>query len=68
MNLGESQSRLELSIVDNGLGIAPKAGNKAGHLGITGVLERANSIGVTVIVCPAVAGGTLFCLSWTQAA
>jgi signal transduction histidine kinase len=56
--------QLVLEVADNGHGFAPEALSKAGHLGITGMLERAHSIGSSVTVTPAESGGTLVCLRW----
>jgi PAS domain S-box-containing protein len=66
VTLGGGANHMELSIGDNGQGIAPKAETKVGHLGITGMLERARSIGGAVTVLPTAAGGTCVCLSWNQ--
>ena len=68
VNLGGSENHMELTVNDNGQGIAPKANTKAGHLGITGMLERAQSIGGAVSVSPAATGGTCVCLRWSQPA
>lgn len=66
VSLGGASAILELSVCDNGRGIAPRADTKVGHLGITGMLERARSIGGVVTVNPQAQGGTCVCLRWTQ--
>ncbi len=68
VDLGGAGSHMELSIGDNGQGMAPKADTKAGHLGIAGMLERARSIGGVVTVSPSPAGGTHVNLCWKQSA
>lgn len=66
VSLAGGAQHLDLSIADNGQGIAPRADNSAGHLGIAGMLERAHSIGGAVTVCPSPAGGTRVRLLWEQ--
>lgn len=67
VNLKGDEASTELEIADNGQGICPSAQTKAGHLGITGMLERALSIGSTVTVSPAATGGTCVRLHWKHA-
>jgi PAS domain S-box-containing protein len=66
VTLGGHEQQMALDIADNGHGMAPAAASKAGHLGITGMLERARSIGATVTVDPVPTGGTCVCLRWNS--
>jgi len=53
-----------LAVCDNGQGMSHHVQRKPGHLGITGMLERAHSIGSTVTLGPCEAGGTCVRLQW----
>jgi signal transduction histidine kinase len=67
LSLGGNEGLLDLEIIDNGLGIGPGSQSKVGHLGITGMLERAQSIGGTLTIHP-VHPGTRVHLHWKAAA
>lgn len=55
---------LMLEVADNGVGIAPGAMVRTGHLGILGMNERANAIGATVTIGSGDTPGTRVCFNW----
>nr|WP_281362861.1 PAS domain S-box protein [Hydrogenophaga aromaticivorans] len=58
--------RLNVDVVDDGVGIAPDMQlGRPGHLGIAGMRERAISIGARCAITAEPGGGTHVCLSWT---
>lgn len=65
VQLSGTAQRLEMDVADNGRSIAPGSHRKPGHLGITGMLKRAHSIGGTVMVGAIEAGGTRVSLRWS---
>jgi signal transduction histidine kinase len=54
------EQEIELSIEDNGIGIEPEkiVGNNPGHLGLTGIRERAMAIGGRVVIQSNIGKGT----------
>jgi PAS domain S-box-containing protein len=67
MALRGDDAALELSVQDNGRGIAKGSEIKLGHLGMAGIMERAKSIGASVEICPAAGGGTRVGVHWRAA-
>jgi PAS domain S-box-containing protein len=60
--------RLDVDIVDDGVGIEPDMQlGRPGHLGIVGMRERASSIGASCSIAAEPGGGTRVCLRWTAA-
>lgn len=64
VSLNGDSGRMKLDITDNGLGMSAKPQSRAGHLGITGMLERANSIDGSLTVGAAEPVGTCVRLLW----
>lgn len=59
--------RLDVDVVDDGVGIAPDMQHgRAGHLGIVGMRERAVSIGGRCSVTAEPGGGTRVSLNWVS--
>lgn len=57
--------RLNVDVVDDGVGIAPDMQlGRPGHLGIVGMRERAISIGARCSITAETGGGTRVCLGW----
>lgn len=57
--------RLNVDVVDDGVGIAPDMQlGRPGHLGIVGMRERAISIGARCSITAEPGGGTRVCLGW----
>lgn len=67
VSLRGSANELELTVQDNGCGIAKGSPARIGHLGMAGIMERANSIGADVEICPALEGGTRVSVRWCAA-
>jgi signal transduction histidine kinase len=64
---GDAQ-RLDVDVVDDGVGIEPDMQlGRPGHLGIVGMRERASSIGASCSITAEPGGGTRVCLRWTAA-
>jgi PAS domain S-box-containing protein len=58
---------LKLEVLDDGKGLPEGAVPfRPGHLGMTGMNERARGIGASLEVAPHPAGGTRVCLSWRK--
>ncbi len=64
MTLSGSATELELTVRDNGRGINKDSHSKQGHLGMTGIVERAKSIEATVEIGPAPERGTCIRVHW----
>lgn len=65
---GDSR-RLQVDVVDDGVGIAPDMlHGRAGHLGIVGMRERASSVGARCSITAEPGGGTRVSLSWAAPA
>jgi signal transduction histidine kinase len=58
---------LELSVLDNGIGITPAAVPPTGRLGIYGMHERAQAVGATVTLESDPASGTRVVFNWQGA-
>ena len=59
--------RLQVDVVDDGVGIAPDMQHgRAGHLGIVGMRERAISMGGRCTIAVETGGGTRVSLSWAS--
>ena len=67
ISLRGNAAELELAVQDNGRGFAAGGKAKLGHLGMAGIMERANSIGANVEICPAQGGGTRVSVHWKAA-
>ncbi len=67
MTLSGSATELELTVIDNGRGIARDSHSKEGHLGMTGIMERAKSIDASVEIGPAPERGTRIRVHWVAA-
>lgn len=67
ISLCGNAAELALAVQDNGRGFAADAKTKLGHLGMAGIMERANSIGAHVEICPAQGGGTRVSVLWKAA-
>ena len=67
ISLRGNATELELAVQDNGRGFAAGGKAKLGHLGMAGIMERANSIGAIVEICPAQGGGTRVSVHWKAA-
>jgi PAS domain S-box-containing protein len=55
---------LQLEVADNGVGLAPGATVRTGHLGILGMHERAQAIGASLTLKPGETGGTCVRFNW----
>lgn len=64
VELSGSPTALSLAVVDNGFGLAAGATQKAGHLGMLGMQERAHSIAATVTVDSNEEHGTRITFNW----
>jgi signal transduction histidine kinase len=64
MTLSGNATELELAVIDNGRGIAKDSYANEGHLGMTGIMERAKSIDATVEIGPAPDRGTCIRVHW----
>lgn len=65
---GDAQ-RLDVDVVDDGVGIAPDMQQgRPGHLGIVGMRERAASIGASCTIAAEPGGGTRVRLRWAGSA
>ncbi|SFM77591.1 PAS domain S-box protein [Rugamonas rubra] len=56
IRLGLAGGRLELSIEDNGIGIAPRRRGKADAFGLVGIAERVDALGGSFALAPYVEG------------
>jgi len=61
--MGDAMS-LDLTVVDNGVGIPADAGQSVGHLGILGMQERAQAAGASVTYGPGDDLGTRVAFHW----
>ena len=64
VHLSGTVMSLMLEVADNGVGIAPGAMVRTGHLGILGMNERAHAIGATVTFESGDTPGTRVCFNW----
>lgn len=64
VHLSGTGMSLKLEVADNGVGIAPGALVRIGHLGILGMNERAHAIGATVTIGSGETPGARVCFNW----
>lgn len=64
VRLKGTASSLQLEVTDNGVGIAPGATQKTGHLGILGMQERAHAIGAKVTLASGDVQGARVRFTW----
>ena len=66
--LDGAAGRLQLDVVDDGIGIPPSLrGGRPGHLGLVGMRERCLAIGASFALAAEPAGGTRVTLRWPAA-
>ena len=65
ISLAQSDQQIELIIWDNGIGFDPTA-NRANHLGLRIMVERADAIHATLNVCSKTGGGTQIRVIWSE--
>ena len=59
VHVGGTSERVEISVSDDGCGIAPEAGSAPGHRGLTTMADRAAVIGADLTIEPRPGGGTV---------